>query len=213
MASGLRRAPGDRPSGRSRRSARSRATSAGRRSTATTPSRWRERFADAGAAILHVVDLDGARAGEPTPARRRRRDRGGRRDAARRSRRPAGSVRCATSTAAFGAGAGRVVLGTAALQDPGLVRDAVAAHGPESIAVAVDVRDGRAVGDAGRAPPARCRRRDPGDDRRRRRDGSRSPRSTATASSAARTSRSSMRLGRLGGGRLIASAGIGTSPT
>ena len=35
------------------------------------PARRSRAFADAGAAWLHVVDLDGARAGEPTPARRR----------------------------------------------------------------------------------------------------------------------------------------------
>jgi phosphoribosylformimino-5-aminoimidazole carboxamide ribotide isomerase len=50
--------------------------------------------------------------------------------------------------AAFTAGAGRVVLGTAALQDPGLVRDVVAARGSESVVIAVDVREGRAVGNA-----------------------------------------------------------------
>lgn len=106
-----------------------------------------ERFADAGAMILHVVDLDGARAGEPTQL-------GivGKITAAIRSGatvEAAGGIRLIRDVdAAFGASAGRVVLGTAALQDPGLVRDAVAAHGPESIVIAVDVRDGRAAGNA-----------------------------------------------------------------
>lgn len=106
-----------------------------------------ERFADAGATILHVVDLDGARAGEPTQL-------GVVAGVAaavgtRASVEAAGGIRSIREVeAAFVAGAGRVVLGTAALQDPGLVRDAVAAHGPESIVVAVDVRDGRAVGSA-----------------------------------------------------------------
>ncbi len=40
-----------------------------------------ERFADAGATILHVVDLDGARAGEPTQLGVVAECRGGRRDA------------------------------------------------------------------------------------------------------------------------------------
>ena len=97
--------------------------------------------------ILHVVDLDGARAGEPTQL-------GivGKITAAIRSGatvEAAGGIRLIRDVdAAFGASAGRVVLGTAALQDPGLVRDAVAAHGPESIVIAVDVRDGRAAGNA-----------------------------------------------------------------
>jgi phosphoribosylformimino-5-aminoimidazole carboxamide ribotide isomerase len=106
-----------------------------------------ERFAGAGATILHVVDLDGARAGEPTQL-------GAMGEVAaaigtRAMVEAAGGIRSMRDAdAAFHAGAGRVVLGTAALQDPDLVRDAVAAHGPESIAIAVDVRDGRAVGNA-----------------------------------------------------------------
>ena len=114
-----------------------------------------ERFVDAGATILHVVDLDGARAGEPTQL-----DVMGEVAAAIGTRamvEAAGGIRSMRDAdAAFHAGAGRVVLGTAALQDPDLVRDAVATHGPESIAIAVDVRDGRAVGNAweGAAGPA-----------------------------------------------------------
>ena len=106
-----------------------------------------ERFADAGATILHVVDLDGARAGEPTQL-----DILGEVAAAVGTRamvEAAGGIRSMRDAdAAFHAGAGHVVFGTAALQDPDLVRDAVATHGPESIAIAVDVRDGRAVGNA-----------------------------------------------------------------
>jgi phosphoribosylformimino-5-aminoimidazole carboxamide ribotide isomerase len=105
------------------------------------------RFADAGATILHVVDLDGARAGEPTEL--------GVVGAIAAKVGTAAAVEAAGGirsirdvVAAFQAGAGRVVLGTAALQDSGLVRDSIVAHGPESIVVAVDVRDGRAVGNA-----------------------------------------------------------------
>jgi phosphoribosylformimino-5-aminoimidazole carboxamide ribonucleotide (ProFAR) isomerase len=47
----------------------------------------------------------------------------------------------------LGAGADRVVLGTAALTDPELVRGAIERHGAERIVVALDVRDGRAVGE------------------------------------------------------------------
>ena len=39
------------------------------------------------------------------------------------------------------------MLGTVALRDPGLVESAIERHGPERIAVALDVRDNLAVGD------------------------------------------------------------------
>ena len=45
------------------------------------------------------------------------------------------------------AGAARVVLGTALLRDPALARSLIAAHGPEAIVAALDVRDGQAMGD------------------------------------------------------------------
>jgi phosphoribosylformimino-5-aminoimidazole carboxamide ribotide isomerase len=49
------------------------------------------------------------------------------------------------------AGAARAVVGTAALADPAFVGGLVARHGPERIVVALDVRDGRAVGEAWRS--------------------------------------------------------------
>jgi phosphoribosylformimino-5-aminoimidazole carboxamide ribotide isomerase len=106
-------------------------------------------FVDAGARWLHVVDLDGARAGEPTHLAVVR-------DIADELRHEAaiesaGGIRSATSVdAALAAGARRVVFGTAALRDPGLVRDATQAHGEDAVAVAVDVRAGEAIGDAWR---------------------------------------------------------------
>lgn len=95
-------------------------------------------FADAGAQHLHVVDLDGAFAGES------------RNGAAVRSiveRFPGyvqlgGGIRTAESVEAwFNAGVARVVIGTAALENPGFVRDMAAAF-PGGIVVAVDARDG-----------------------------------------------------------------------
>jgi len=105
------------------------------------------RFAEAGATVLHVVDLDGARAGEPaqlgvvgeiaTAV------------GARATVEAAGGLRSTRDVdGAFNAGAGRVVLGTAALRDAVLVRDVVATRGAASVVIAVDVRDGRAVGNA-----------------------------------------------------------------
>jgi phosphoribosylformimino-5-aminoimidazole carboxamide ribotide isomerase len=104
-------------------------------------------FAHAGAPWLHVVDLDGARAGEPSQLDVVARIVSAAGDATRIE--AAGGIRSADAiSAALATGARRIVLGTAALRDPALVRDAVAAHGSDAIAIALDVRGGKAVGDA-----------------------------------------------------------------
>lgn len=103
------------------------------------------RFVEEGAGWLHVVDLDGAR----DPAARRvdvvaaivagvgERTRvevsGGLRDEA-------------AVDEVMRAGAARAVVGTSALRDPRFAARLVAAHGAKRIAVALDVRDGLAVG-------------------------------------------------------------------
>jgi len=96
-------------------------------------------WVQAGAQRLHVVDLDGARAGEPRSLEHVRR-------IASASGVPVqvgGGLRSQPAVAAvLSAGAARVVLGTAALRDPPLLDELLDAHG-ERIAVAVDVRDGR----------------------------------------------------------------------
>ena len=110
-------------------------------------------FRDAGAKWMHVVDLDGARRGSPAQTTAIRavikgvgkgvavQVAGGlRRDVAVRS--------------AFAAGARRVVLGTAALEDPGFAARSIDEFGVESIVVAVDVRNGLAVGEGWRAGAA-----------------------------------------------------------
>ncbi|HVD40970.1 MAG TPA: 1-(5-phosphoribosyl)-5-[(5-phosphoribosylamino)methylideneamino]imidazole-4-carboxamide isomerase [Solirubrobacterales bacterium] len=97
------------------------------------------RWADEGAEFLHVVDLDGAKAGEPRNL-----------EAVRRI---AESVACpiqvggglrdaASVSAVLGAGAARVVIGTAALRDPQFLDAALAEHG-ESVVVSVDTRGGK----------------------------------------------------------------------
>lgn len=103
------------------------------------PAEAAARWAGEGAEYLHVVDLDGAKAGEPRNL-----------DAVRRiaaavpcpiqvggGLRDAGSV-----TALLEAGAARVVIGTAALRDPRFLDRALAQHG-ERIVVSVDARDGK----------------------------------------------------------------------
>jgi phosphoribosylformimino-5-aminoimidazole carboxamide ribotide isomerase len=104
-------------------------------------------FAAAGAEWIHVVDLDGARAGE----RRQASTIAAIVEVASQAGvrvEVAGGVRTLDDIAAvLASGADRVALGTAALRDAGLVRAAIERHGPEGIAVALDVRDGMAVGD------------------------------------------------------------------
>ena len=59
----------------------------------------------------------------------------------------AGGLRTADAVrAVLASGAARVVVGTAALRDPAFAGALVEEHGPERVAVAIDVRDGQAVG-------------------------------------------------------------------
>ena len=116
-------------------------------------------FADLGARWLHVVDLDGARTGEPvhTAVIRDLVDAVGDRVAVE----VAGGLRTESSVAAaLAAGAARAVVGTAALQDPAFARRLVATYGPERIAVALDIRGGLALGEGWRTGAAGVRAED-----------------------------------------------------
>ncbi len=97
------------------------------------------RWAGEGAEFLHVVDLDGAKAGEPRNL-----------DAIRRI---AAAVECPIQVggglrdakavrAVLEAGAARVVIGTAALRDPEFLAAMLDRHA-ERIVVSVDARDGK----------------------------------------------------------------------
>jgi phosphoribosylformimino-5-aminoimidazole carboxamide ribotide isomerase len=111
----------------------------------TDPAEVALSFAAAGAKWIHVVDLDGARDGA-----RRQVDAIGRIVSAVGDRvacEVAGGLRDeAAVEAALAAGAARAVVGTAALRDPELVARLVAGFGVDRIAIALDVRDGMAVG-------------------------------------------------------------------
>ena len=102
------------------------------------PAHQAELFAQAGAGHLHVVDLDGAFAGE---------SRNGDAVAAIVERFPGhvqlgGGIRTRASVERwFDLGVARVVIGTAALEDPDFVRGA-ARDFPGGVVVAVDARDG-----------------------------------------------------------------------
>lgn len=108
-----------------------------------------------GARALHVIDLDGARAGRPVNLEHVRAIV----ETVEVSVQVGGGLRDAEGVAqALAAGASRVVLGTAAYRDPALLDALVAEHG-ERIAVAVDVRGGEVTAagwteSTGRAPEA-----------------------------------------------------------
>jgi phosphoribosylformimino-5-aminoimidazole carboxamide ribotide isomerase len=95
-------------------------------------------FAEAGAAHVHVVDLDGAFAGHAVNA-----------DAVAKivetfpgHVQVGGGIRTMAAVEGwFDRGVARIVIGTAALKDPQLVRDAAKAF-PGGIVVGVDARDG-----------------------------------------------------------------------
>ncbi len=97
--------------------------------------RWQE----AGATILHVVDLDGARAGEPTQGAIVA-------AIAKALTIPVqlgGGLRSLDQIAgAFGSGVARVVLGTAAIEDRELLRAAITRWGGDRIILGVDAREG-----------------------------------------------------------------------
>jgi phosphoribosylformimino-5-aminoimidazole carboxamide ribotide isomerase len=98
---------------------------------------------------LHVVDLDGARAGEPraTDAVRRVVERVG----DRAELEVAGGLRTeAMVGSVLEAGAARAVIGTAALRDPEFARRLIERHGASRVVAAVDVRDGLALGEGWR---------------------------------------------------------------
>ncbi len=96
------------------------------------------RWADLGARWLHVVDLDGARAGRPAQL-----------DLVERIARVGvpvqlgGGLRSLEHVReALERGATRVVLGTAAVEAPDLLRAAIVAYGAERVVLGVDARDG-----------------------------------------------------------------------
>ena len=106
-------------------------------------------FAEAGARFLHVVDLDGAREGEPVNLHHVERiaselsvplELGG------------GLRSIASIRRALAAGADRVVLGTAAFTDPDLLDEALGVH-------VADPRGSTCAAERWRCPAGRARRR------------------------------------------------------
>lgn len=97
------------------------------------------RWVQAGATCLHVVDLDGARAGEPRNLEHVRRIV----DELDVPLQLGGGLRSTEGiAAALQVGVTRVILGTAAFTDPALLEWALEQHGVERVMVSVDVRGG-----------------------------------------------------------------------
>lgn len=97
------------------------------------------RWAGEGAEFLHVVDLDGAKAGEPQNLESVARIAA----AVECPIQVGGGLRDAESVkAVLSAGAERVVIGTAALRDPAFLAESLKAHG-DRVVVSVDARNGK----------------------------------------------------------------------
>jgi phosphoribosylformimino-5-aminoimidazole carboxamide ribotide isomerase len=114
------------------------------------PAAMARRWAREGADVLHVVDLDGALSGSPAQAAvtaevvRAGLESGIPSEVA-------GGLRDEASVArALATGAERAVLGTALLVDPTLAARLVARHGSARVVAALDVREGRVVGEGWR---------------------------------------------------------------
>ena len=103
------------------------------------PAAQAQAFVDAGCEWLHLVDLNGAFAGEPVNAAPVE-------AILKRCKVPAqlgGGIRdMATIEAWLDKGLARVILGTVAVEDPDLVRQAARAF-PDQVAVGIDARNGK----------------------------------------------------------------------
>jgi phosphoribosylformimino-5-aminoimidazole carboxamide ribotide isomerase len=104
------------------------------------PADAARRWADGGARWIHVVDLDGAKAGAPANLEA--------------IEAIAAAVACPIEVggglrdlpsvkAVLRAGAQRVVVGTAALRDPEFLAELIDLHGPGKVVVSVDARGGK----------------------------------------------------------------------
>jgi phosphoribosylformimino-5-aminoimidazole carboxamide ribotide isomerase len=101
-------------------------------------------FATQGAERIHIVDLEAAREGRGVQAAVIARVVA----AVEVPCQVAGGIRDADDVSvALGAGASRVVLGSALISHPLLAKTLSERHGPDRIVAAIDVRDGRALGD------------------------------------------------------------------
>lgn len=102
-----------------------------------TAAKWSQ----AGAETIHLVDLDGARTGRPSPLLWAEVAGAG------IDFQVGGGLRTHESVAAaLEAGARRAVMGTAAVHDPNLVGELISSYGSDRIAVSIDIRGTQAQG-------------------------------------------------------------------
>ena len=109
-----------------------------------TPAEQAREWEAQGAGIIHVVDLDGAKAGKVVNIE------------AIEAITSAVSIPCELgggirtlddARTAFSAGIHRVIFGTAVCANPGLAADAIQKFGPEKVVVGIDARNGRVAVD------------------------------------------------------------------
>ena len=104
------------------------------------PADQAKKFQDDGAALIHLVDLDGAKAGKPVNL-----------DVVRAICSAVtipcelgGGIRTVEDAkAAFEAGVHRVILGTTACENPLLVRDFISTFGADKVVMGIDAKGGR----------------------------------------------------------------------
>lgn len=108
---------------------------------ATDPVAVARSWIEQGAALVHLVDLEGARSGRPDPQLWR-----GMAEAGIPFQVGGGLRSPEIVQSALEAGAQRAILGTATLEDPTVLHDLAARFGAERVAAAVDVSQGRAHG-------------------------------------------------------------------
>jgi phosphoribosylformimino-5-aminoimidazole carboxamide ribotide isomerase len=106
------------------------------------PADAARRWESAGAAWLHVVNLDAALGDGGSPSNLRRLAEI-RRAVGARIQFGGGLRSLAAMDEALALGADRLVVGTLALSDPALLDDVLRLYGPEKIVVALDARDGK----------------------------------------------------------------------
>lgn len=106
---------------------------------ADDPVEVAQRWERAGAPMIHVVDLDGARKGSPQQGAVIQSIVG----SVDLPVQVGGGVRAVEHIASLvECGVERVILGTAAVENPDVVTDALAAYGPERVLIGVDARAG-----------------------------------------------------------------------
>ena len=103
------------------------------------PVKVAQEFEEMGAKYLHVVDLDGAKAGSTANLETIRKIRA----AINIPMQLGGGIRNAETVAMYlnDIGINRVILGTIAVTEPNFVKEMLSAHGAEKIVVGVDVRN------------------------------------------------------------------------